>query len=787
MDAMDRDPALDRAMLEIARAASDRWNARTRVRDNRASAIHDGRYLDADSPDRIAARINRLTAGARRAGMAAADAPAAVAAPAVVRAVVLAVVLAEAGDEPAASLAPAPVTAGDLTARPPAEQKMLVEEALIGVRNYLSADFLDKGAAAARTVGRIVVLSGGGPRALGTGFLVAPGVLLTNHHVLPDIDRARGCAVQMDFVADTRQALVPQLYLFERDRLYFTDTALDYALVAVAASSDRRKPIAEYGWNPLDGGGGKITVLPDDYLNIVQHPLGRPKEVVIRDNRALDLRTGSGETAAAAMTPFIHYQADTDHGSSGAPVFNDQWEVVALHHMGIPETNAAGQFLDTGGNIWDQATEPVEKIHWLANEGIRVSSLVVAFGAIRAEGEARGLLAQLIAGAVPGSASASAAATTSTVSAVDPPMEERMPERPRSLPAGDPAPAAANALTFDIPLRITVSLGGHPAALPVAAVLDATLERTRAAAAEPVDPASHFDGRDGYLPDFLGVPVPLPPVKPQPVFGRPLPLIAPPPGTNPYELKYARFSVVMNAERRLAYLSAVNVDFAAISAPRTSHDRWARDGRIPIEAQVDNSYYYQNDYDKGHLTRRADGAWGTTAAEAAAANADTFHYTNAAPQHKDFNQGNDFTHLHLKLWGDLEDFIARQGQAQHTRLTIFNGPVFAGNDKPLKDILVPRAFFKIVVWHDAGEAGPGAVGFVLEQTDLIARLPEEAIEPGEFRLRQRRIVDIQATVDLDFGALAAADRFAATPADPLHESLGGVRERLIERLEDIIL
>jgi len=777
MDAMDRDPALDQATLEIARTAAVRWNARTRVRDNRAAAIDDGRYLDADTPDRIAARINRLTAGARGGGMAAADAPAAAAAPAVV--------LTDALDEPAASPAPAPVTAGDLTARPPAEQIKLVEEALIGVQNYLSADFLDKGAVAARTVGRIVVLSGSGPRAIGTGFLVAPGVLLTNHHVLPGVDRARGCAVQMDYVADTGRALVPQLYLFEPDRLFFADAALDYALVAVAAASDRRKPIADYGWNPLDGSPGKITVLPDDYLNIVQHPLGRPKEVVIRDNRALDLRTGSGETAAAAMTPFIHYEADTDHGSSGAPVFNDQWEVVALHHMGIPETNAAGQFLDIGGNIWDQAAEPVEKIHWLANEGIRVSSLVAAFGAISAEGEARGLLAQLLAGAVPGSASA--AATISPAPAAAPPLEEKMPEQPGPNSAATPAPAATHALTFDVPLRITVSLGDHPSTLPAAAVLDATLERTRAAAAEPVDPPSHFDGRDGYRPDFLGVPVPLPPVKPQPVFGRPLPLIAPLVGANPHELKYTHFSVVMNAARRLAYLSAVNVDFAAINAPRTTHDKWARDGRIPIAAQVDNPYYFQNDYDKGHLTRRADGAWGTTAAEAATANTDTFHYTNAAPQHKDFNQGDDFTHLHLKLWGDLENFIAKQGQAQRTRLTIFNGPVFAGNDKPLKDILVPRAFFKIVVWHDAGEAGPGAVGFVLEQADLIARLPEEAIDPGEFRLRQRRIVDIQATVDLDFGALTAADRFAATPVDPLHESLGGIRERLIEKLEDIVL
>ena len=34
---------------------------------------------------------------------------------------------------------------------------------------------------------------------------------------------------------------------------------------------------------------------------------------------------------------YVTYQTDTATGSSGAPVFNDQWDVVALHHSGVPE------------------------------------------------------------------------------------------------------------------------------------------------------------------------------------------------------------------------------------------------------------------------------------------------------------------------------------------------------------------------------------------------------------------------------------------------------------------
>ncbi|GGE20989.1 endonuclease [Polymorphobacter glacialis] len=764
---MAQDLDVKQAALDVAIGAAERWQARAGVREDRARALGEGRYLDADSPDRVAARINRLAAGARRAGLSPTMAAETLAPTAM-------------GDPPASPAAP-PVTPQDLTSKSVIDQRMIVEEALIGVQNFLSIEFLERGVVAARTVGCVVFRSGGGPRALGSGFLVAPGILLTNNHVLPRPDRADGCSIQMDYVNDFGPGLLPQLYQLEPDRIFVTDKDLDYTLVAVAAVSDRGKPIADYGWNPLDGGFGKITTLPEDFLNIVQHPLGRRKEVVLRDNRILDLRTSATETAAAAMTPFIHYEADTEHGSSGSPVFNDQWEVVALHHMGVPQTDAEGRFLNKAGGVWDRTAEPLESIAWVGNEGIRVSSLVTAFTSLQLQGEARTLLALVLAGAGPGSANAAATIAPAAAHPAGSNESSLVGEAPPEADAqATGIVLAAENMSFEIPLRVTIAFGnGRGIGTP------APVERSPEAT-EPMTPAASFAGRDGYRPDFLGVAVPLPVIKPRPVFGTPLPLTLPPLTGNPCELRYARYSVIMNARRRLAYLSAANVDFAAITAPRSNSDKWARDGRIPAAMQVGNDYYLKNDYDKGHLTRRADAAWGATLTEAVAANADTFHYTNAAPQHKFFNQSDAFTHQHLKLWGDLEDFIAAQGQQQRTRLTIFNGPIFAGNDKPLKDILVPRAFFKIVVWHDDGEAEAGAVGFVLEQSDLIARLPEEAIDAGEFRLRQRLISAIQTTVDLDFGELARLDRLAGAPTDRLHEVIGASGDRPIEALTDII-
>ena len=53
----------------------------------------------------------------------------------------------------------------------------------------------------------------------------------------------------------------------------------------------------------------------------------------------------------------MHYSADTEPGSSGSPVFNDQWEVVALHHASV----RAPEHTEFGGVL---------------NEGIRVSAIL---------------------------------------------------------------------------------------------------------------------------------------------------------------------------------------------------------------------------------------------------------------------------------------------------------------------------------------------------------------------------------------------------------------------------
>ena len=782
----DAGERLDDALLARAEAASKRWELRTEARESRRNAVERGLYLEADSSTRLAARVNRLLGEVRRTSR---DRRA----PAEPK-------LRELMDRPA-------VTEADLN-------NDLVREAVLGARDFLSVEFFERGLAASRSVGRVVVRGGGRFRAHGTGFLVGPGLLLTNEHVLPSAAVAEGCAVEMDyehnFFGKPKQV---QRFALEPPRFFLNDPDLDFALVAVAPRSEGGVAVEDFGWLPLDGQQGKITVLPEDTINIVQHPLGREKEIVIRDNRILDLRTGD-RSGDDQMGPFIHYKADTEKGSSGSPVLNDQWEVVALHHSGVPKLDPEGKILTKDGQRWDRRTHPFEAIAWVGNEGVRVSSLVAFIEKAKVgrtervvldrflSAQSPGVLAvQTVAEEqgsppVPGDGGGGAAGREGLDGdeAPGPAPVFAMPPTGRPYPERPCQASGAPTIDVEVPLRISIGLGrptvsgataragGRNAAGAAADVrgdADVQLER--------LGPEDYAD-RNGFGETFLGVRVPLPAIKRAPRFGKPLHVEHPSPGqANPFELKYHHFSVVMNGPRRLAYLSAVNIDFdAPVGLGRKQGTgTWRFDPRIPDAAQIGGEYYAGNDYDRGHLTRRDDAAWGRTKAEARGANDDTFHWTNAAPQHRDFNQSDEFTHKNLKLWGDLENHIAAQGGDQRTRLCVFNGTVFRMDDKPLRDARVPKEFFKIVVFKDEGSRTPGAVGFVLSQERLIRRLGDEAIDPGEFAVRQRRIEAIDAIVDVDLGFMFEWDRMPPRRGRPQDENFED--DAPMRRLSDVVL
>jgi endonuclease G len=592
-----------------------------------------------------------------------------------------------------------------------------VLERIINTPDFVDARYLAGGEQAARAVGRVNVRDQQGRiRGYGTGSLVAPRLLLTNHHVLPDAVTAAASAIEFDYEDGLNgQPLQSKVIPFDPDSFFIADEQFDFALVAVAADE---QALAAYGFNRLIPVEGKA--IAGDFVTIVQHPRGEKKQVALRDNRVVDV-----------FDLFVHYEADTEPGSSGSPVFNDQWELVALHHASVP----APEHSELGG---------------IVNEGIRVSRLLAFLGGRTFPAAQQALVATL---SVPERVAVAPPLVSSAPGAVAGASPE--PKSP-SLPGESAVTSGAD---VTVPLAISVRLGEPETPLSVAEAIS-------------IDP--DYRTRRGYDATFLGTGdhvVPLPELPAELAALAAVNTMAT--GEPRYVLPYHHFSVVQHRERGLAFYTAVNIDGARSRRLKREKDRWVRDPRIGEHEQTGREVYADNDLDLGHLVRRLDPAWGDTPELAKLGNDDSFHLTNATPQHKDFNRNQT-------RWAGLEDYLLEHAENLQFRTSVFTGPVLAADDDRYRGVQLPRQFWKVAVMvRQDGQLS--ATGYLLSQAELIQGLEiaPEAFSYGAYRTYQVPIRQIEQLTRLSFGTLTNNDPLARQEAlEPATE---------IERLDDIRL
>ena len=562
--------------------------------------------------------------------------------------------------------------------------------------------------------------------------MVSPRLLLTNNHVLHTERDALYSEVEFDYQYDRHGRLLPVVvYGLEPETFFITSKELDFTLVAVRESSLNGIELRRYGWSPLIGAQGKCLL--GDPLNVVQHPKGQAKQIVLRSNQLVDL-----------FDDFAHYVADTEPGSSGSPVYNDEWELVCLHHSGVPKTED-GNYVAKDGSVWQQGMDP-DDLAWVANEGIRVSSIVNHVKKARLTGEQARLREEMLNSEPPDPLEAAAMAKgDGDVSPV--------------TPAG-----GQGSFTWTIPLQVTVGLGtpsqapASPAPPPIAPSIQPTrLASSTASSAgsfsAPAEEAVSIDpdygNREGYDPDFLGPDarsIPLPQLSDDMKADAAVNRGAD--GADEHVLPYHHFSVVMNKKRKLAYFTAVNLD-----GTKRAHeidrdeDRWFLDPRIGEDEQAGEAVYAANPLDRGHLVRRLDPAWGVTLEQAKVANDDTFHFTNCCPQHERFNRNQT-------TWAGLENYVLNNAIAQNLRVSVFTGPVLEAGDPQYRGVQLPRQFWKVAVMVKE-DGSLSATAYLLSQDSLLQGLEEFSF--GAYKTFQVPIRRIEELTGLDFGDLTDAD------------------------------
>ncbi|MGW6426340.1 trypsin-like serine peptidase [Nocardia sp. NPDC055053] len=254
-------------------------------------------------------------------------------------------------------------------------------EQAMGDDDMVPGLWLKRAAAAADSVALIKT-----PRGPATGFLVSDELLLTNWHVFPTLESAQDPRVRVVFRFEENEAgqIRSSVSLtLDPDRFFVTgDRELDFALVAVSALPNGKAAASRFGRIRLNPAIGKI--LQGQPLNIVQHPGGNPRKLAFRQNLLLKVDP----------TRLI-YQTDTMPGSSGSPVFNDEWELVGLHYRAEQAQDSQGRQIDINGNLVTRRT-PDHLRHWIANAGIRVSSIVARLETLNLSTDQAALLTKVL-------------------------------------------------------------------------------------------------------------------------------------------------------------------------------------------------------------------------------------------------------------------------------------------------------------------------------------------------------------------------------------------------------
>lgn len=261
--------------------------------------------------------------------------------------------------------------------------------------------------------------------------------------------------------------------------------------------------------------------------------------------------------------------------------------------------------------------------------------------------------------------------------------------------------------------------------------------------------ADDYDGRKGFDEKFLGrgFAVNLPELNEEQQDDA-VEVDAARRGMEKYSLDYTHFSVVLCSSRRLAYYTAVNIDGSEDVMLRRRNTAWKIDPRVPAESQCGPDVYAGNNLDRGHLVRRLDPVWGDRDT-ARLADDDTFHYTNAAPQHERLNQ---------KTWLSLEEYILGNAATRDFKVNVFTGPVFGAEDRDYRDIRIPSEFWKVVTMVTTDNK-LRATAYILGQGDY---LDDIEFVYGRFRTYQTSIVRIEKKTGLSFGKLSDFDPVGAT-------------------------
>ncbi len=209
-------------------------------------------------------------------------------------------------------------------------------------------DWLPKLLAIEKQVCKIEIADDGS----GTGFLIAPDIVLTNYHVVEKVINKKftfsDVSLRFDFkkLQANRADLEGSVYRLAENALvgydtYETPANLDYALLKL------EYPLEERGFikMPEIQEDFSLNYRKDAPLFIVQHPDGTPLKLALDTESIIEMNE---------LQSRLYYKTITEAGSSGSPCFNNHWDLIALHRSGLVGVRNGGVPITTLLKDWDK-------------------------------------------------------------------------------------------------------------------------------------------------------------------------------------------------------------------------------------------------------------------------------------------------------------------------------------------------------------------------------------------------------------------------------------------------
>lgn len=544
----------------------------------------------------------------------------------------------------------------------------------------------------------------------GTGFVVGPDIIMTNRHVAEIFARGLGDR-RLDFLPDAkaginfgREYATPTTPTLMVQRVLMIHPYWDMALLKVEGIDPRHAQLKLASRDARDLMGTQVAV--------VGYPAYDPRNPATIQQNLFDMRYGVKRLQPGEL-------------------------------QGAAKTSSFGKFVNAAGH--DCSTLG-------GNSGSAVLDL--------ASGEVLGLHFGGLFHEVNYSVPAYALASDSRV--IDAGV---LVAGPRPAPSRD---------------WITWWTGADTTEAPLPEV-DTPVEAAGAVTEAMVEPDHDpdYSTRLGFSPSFLGdeqqFVVSLPKVRDKSILA---PLLA---GGN--LLHYQNFSIAQHKARRLALFTASNITreanlrrpdpelpttrLALSGLSKNDREKWFLDPRMEARYQLPDVFFTKDRqaFDKGHLVRREDVAWGASYADLKRANGDSYHVTNCSPQVEGFNQ----SARGVDNWGDLENNVLSSAASE--RLTVLAGPILdpgdqefygAGPEGSEITVQVPASYWKIIVSRTGDRLA--AFGFVLSQDLSQVRFVEHVV-PENFLPMLTSIAAIGERIGVDFGRqLLAADQFGSEAA-----------------------